>query len=44
MWQDLQLRIDTIIQNFIKEHLPVEKIVILTGTVEERLQKISQYL
>jgi predicted ATPase len=43
-WQMLQMKIDKVIQDFIKEHIPAEKIVTLTGTVEERLQQISKYL
>ena len=43
-WQELQHKIDLVIQNFIKEHLPAEKIVTLTGTVEQRLEQISKYL
>lgn len=44
VWQELQSKIDKVIQDFIKEHIPAEKIVTLTGTVEERLQQISKYL
>lgn len=42
--RELQVKIDKVIVNFIKEHIPVEKVVILTGTVQERLEQISQYL
>jgi hypothetical protein len=31
-------------QDFVKKHIPEEKIVTLTGTVEERLEQISKYL
>ena len=41
---DLQVKIDEIIQKFIKKHIPEEKVVTLTGTVEERLEQISKYL
>lgn len=44
VWQELQLKIDKVIQDFIKEHIPAEKIVTLTGTVAERLEQISKYL
>lgn len=43
-WQILQMKIDKVIQDFIKKHIPAEKIVTLTGTVEERLEQISKYL
>jgi hypothetical protein len=41
---ELQIKIDGIIQKFIKEYIPAEKVVTLTGTVEERLEQISKYL
>jgi len=41
---ELQIKIDGIIQEFIKKHIPEEKVVTLTGTVEERLNQISKYL
>jgi hypothetical protein len=41
---DLQLKIDGVIKDFIKKHIPEEKVIILTGTVQERLDKISNYL
>ena len=41
---ELQVKIDGIIQKFIKKHIPAEKVVTLTGTVEERLEQISKYL
>lgn len=41
---ELQLKIDEVIQDFMVKHIPIEKIVILSGTVEERLEKISNYL
>jgi hypothetical protein len=44
VWQELQVKIDRVIQDFIKEHIPAEKIVTLTGTVEQRLNQISNYL
>ena len=43
-WQELQVKIDKVIQDFIKKSIPAEKIVTLTGTVEERLEQISKYL
>lgn len=44
VWQEIQVKIDRVIQGFIKEHIPAEKIITLTGTVEERLNQISLYL
>lgn len=41
---ELQLKIDGVIKEFMVNHIPKEKVVILTGTVEERLNKISLYL
>jgi predicted ATPase len=41
---DLQIKIDGVIKDFIKKHIPEEKVIILTGTVQERLDKISNYL
>ena len=41
---ELQVKIDEIIQKFIAEYIPAEKVVTLTGTVEERLEQISKYL
>lgn len=41
---DLQIKIDEVIKKFIVNYIPKEKVVILTGTVEERLEKISKYL
>lgn len=43
-WQELQSKIDDIIIQFIKQHIPEEKVVVLRGTVEERLSQISKYL
>lgn len=44
VWQELQHKIDKVIQNFIKEYIPSEKVITLTGTVEQRLEQISKYL
>ena len=41
---ELQVKIDEVIKDFIEKHIPNEKVVTLTGTVEERLSQISQYL
>ena len=41
---ELQVKIDEIIQEFIKKHIPAEKVVTLVGSVEERLEQISKYL
>lgn len=42
--QELQLKIDEVIREFMVKYIPKEKVVILKGTVEERLDKISYYL
>lgn len=41
---ELQVKIDGVIKEFMVKHIPKEKVVILTGTVEERLSTISIYL
>ena len=41
---ELQLKIDEVIKEFMIKYIPKEKVVILKGTVEERLNKISYYL
>jgi predicted ATPase len=41
---ELQLKIDKVIVDFMEKHIPTEKIVIIRGTVEERLNQISKYL
>lgn len=41
---ELQVKIDGIIQKFIKTYIPEEKVITLTGTVEERLDQITKYL
>lgn len=41
---DLQVKVDEIIQEFIKKHIPAEKVITLIGTVEERLEQITKYL
>jgi predicted ATPase len=41
---ELQLKIDGVIKEFMVKHIPKEKVVILKGTVEERLRTISIYL
>jgi hypothetical protein len=42
--QELQVKIDQVIKEFMVNHIPKEKVVILKGTVEERLKTISIYL
>jgi len=42
--QELQLKIDQVIREFMVNYIPKEKIVILKGTVGERLTTISLYL
>jgi len=41
---ELQVKIDGVIKEFMIKHIPKEKVVILTGPVEERLRTISLYL
>lgn len=41
---ELQVKIDGVIKEFMVKHIPKEKVIILTGTVEERLSTISIYL
>ena len=41
---ELQVKIDEVLKDFIEKYIPVEKVVTLTGTVEERLEQISKYL
>lgn len=42
--EDLQKKIDVLFQEFIKNYVPAEKLITVTGTVEERLATISKYL
>lgn len=44
VWQELQIKIDKIIQDFIETYIPAEKVITLTGSVQERLEQISIYL
>lgn len=41
---ELQVKIDKVIVDFMEEHIPKDKVVTITGTVEQRLDKISRYL
>jgi len=42
--EELQKKIDGLFVDFIDSFVPVEKVVKITGTVEERLEKITKYL
>lgn len=42
--EELQNKVDSIIVGFMEAHIPAEKIIKLTGSVEERLEIISKYL
>lgn len=42
--EELQKKVDTVIVNFMEKYIPAEKIIKLTGSVEERLETISKYL
>ena len=41
---ELQIKIDEVIKEFMVKYIPKEKVVILKGTVQERLDRISNYL
>lgn len=42
--EELQKKVDDVIVNFMEKYIPAEKIIKLTGSVEERLETISKYL
>jgi len=42
--EDLQKKIDTLFREFIVNYIPKDKLVILKGSIEERLDNISNYL
>lgn len=42
--EELQKKVDGLFVDFIKEYIPEEKLVTITGTIEERLSQISKYL
>jgi hypothetical protein len=42
--EELQKKIDVLFREFIRKYIPKEKLTIITGTVEERLDLISLYL
>lgn len=42
--EELQKKIDGLFVDFIDKHIPSEKVVTITGTIEERLTTITQYL
>ena len=42
--EDLQKKIDTLFREYIVNYIPKDKLVILKGTIEERLDNISNYL
>lgn len=42
--EELQKKVDFFFQDFITNHVPADKLVTITGTVEERLETISKYL
>ena len=42
--EDLQKKIDLLFREFIVNYIPKDKLVILKGTIEERLDNISDYL
>ncbi len=44
MWQELQVKIDEVLRDFINVHIPAEKVITLTGSVQDRLNQIQQYL
>jgi hypothetical protein len=42
--EDLQKKIDLLFREFMVNYIPKDQLVILKGTVEERLDNISNYL
>lgn len=42
--EELQKKIDLLFQDFISKYVPAEKLVRITGTIEERIHTITQYL
>jgi predicted ATPase len=42
--EDLQKKIDLLFREFMVNYIPKDKVIILKGTVEQRLQLISQHL
>jgi hypothetical protein len=42
--EELQNKVDAVIVSFMEKHIPTEKIIKVTGSVEERLDIISKYL
>lgn len=42
--EELQKKVDFYFQDFINNHVPMEKLITITGTVEERLELITKYL
>jgi len=42
--EDLQKKIDLLFREFMVNYIPKDKVIILKGTVEQRLENISQYL
>jgi hypothetical protein len=42
--EELQKKVDSLFVDFIEEYVPKEQLVVITGTIEERLETISQYL
>jgi hypothetical protein len=42
--EELQNKVDAVIVSFMEKHIPSDKIIKVTGSVEERLDIISKYL
>ena len=42
--EDLQKKIDGLFKEFIDTYVPVKKLITITGTIEERLELITNYL
>ena len=42
--EELQNKVDAVISSFMEKHIPADKIIKVTGSVEERLDIISKYL
>jgi hypothetical protein len=42
--EDLQKKIDVLFKDFIDTYVPADKLITITGTVEQRLELITKYL
>ena len=42
--EDLQKKIDVLFMDFITQHVPANRLIVIKGTLEQRLETILQYL